>query len=131
MLSSALSAVASPQPPGPRAGAADQLRWLIDHAVETVDSGIGLGGLAAMLTDDDPEFTTVFRRMLVEQRAKLSAVIDSAKANGSMRADINSATLIDAIVGAFIAEHARTGGVADGWRERLFDLFWPAVRTDR
>lgn len=128
MLSSALSAVASPTPPDLRAGAADQLRWLIDHAVDTVENGIGCGGLAAMLTGDDPEFTAVFRRILGEQRAKLTAVIDGAKADGSMRADVDSATLIDAIVGAYIAEQARTGEVADGWRERLFKLFWPAVR---
>lgn len=130
MLSSALSAVASPEPPGSGADAADQLRWLIDHAVETIDSGIGFGGLAAMLTDDDPEFTAVFRAILTGQRAELSAVIDSAKASGLMRADIDNATLIDAIVGAYIAERARTGQVADGWRDRLFELFWPAVRTD-
>lgn len=128
MLTSALAAVASPPPPDPHTDAADQLRWLIDHAVETVDNGIGLGGLAAMLTEDDPEFTTVFRELLVEQRARLTAVIDAAKANGSMRADVDTAKLIDAIVGAYIAEQARTGQIADGWGERLFALFWPAVR---
>jgi len=131
MLSNALSSVASPEPLDPRTDVADRLRWLIDHAVETIESGIGLGGLAAMLTDDDPEFTSMFRRILVDQRAELSVVIESAKADGSMRADLDAATLIDAIVGAFIAEQARTGQVADGWRDRLFDLFWPAVRTDR
>ena len=129
MLSSALSAVASPAPPDPRTGARDRLRWLIDHAVETVKGGIGLGGFAALLTEDDPEFTAVFWRMLIEQRAKLAAVIDSAKADGSIRADIDTATLIDSIVGAYIAEHARTGEVEDGWRQRLFELFWAAVRT--
>ncbi|KAA0101435.1 TetR/AcrR family transcriptional regulator [Mycolicibacterium sp. P1-5] len=127
MLSSALSAVASPEPLEPDTDAAHQLRWLIDHAVGTIDSGIGFGGFAAMLTDDDPEFTAVFRNILAGQRAQLSAVIDSAKASGSMRPDIDNATLIDAIVGAYIAERARTGQVADGWRERLVALFWPIV----
>lgn len=131
MLSSALAAVASPEPPDSDTEAAEQLRWLIDHAVETVDSGIGFGGLAAMLTDDDPEFTAVFRSILTGQRAELSAVIDRAKASGSMRSDIDNATLIDAIVGAYIAERARTGQVADGWRERIFEVFWPAVESGR
>jgi len=58
----------------------------------------------------------------------VAAAIDAGKADGSMREDVNTPTLIDAIVGAFIAEHARTGKVADGWRQRLFELFWPAVR---
>ena len=106
----------------------DRLRWLIRHAVETVEDGVGLGGVAAMLTDEDPEFNALFRQILVEQRAHLASAIDASKADGSMRADIHSATLIDAVVGAYIAEHARSGSIANGWEERLFDLFWPAVQ---
>jgi hypothetical protein len=36
--------------------------------------------------------------------------------------------LIDAIVGAHIAERSRTGRIASGWEGRLFDLFWPIVQ---
>ena len=82
-----------------------------------------------MLTEEDPEFTTLFRKILIEQRAKLAAAIDTAKADGSMRSDIDTEALIDAVVGAYIAEHARTGTIADGWKERLFSLLWPAVRA--
>ena len=129
MLSNALTRVASPAPLKPRTAPSDRLRWLIRHAVETIEDGIGLGGLAAMLTGDDPEFTALFRQLLVEQRAKLAVAIDTGKADGSIRADVDAATLIDAVVGAYIAEHARTGTIADGWDERLFSLLWPAVQT--
>lgn len=129
MLSSVLSQLASPAPLGPEATAPDRLRWVVDHAVETVEDGIGLGGLAAMLTDDDPEFSASFRRILVEQRAKLTAVIETGKTEGSMRADLDAEALIDGVVGAYIAERARTGAIADGWQERLFNLFWPAVQA--
>ena len=113
----------------PETESPDRLRWLIDHAIEAIEDGIGLGGLAAMLTGDDPEFTTLFRQMLVDQRAKLAAAVDAGKADGSMRGDIDAATLIDTVVGAYIAEHARTGTIEDGFQERLFRLLWPAVRT--
>ena len=129
MLASALSRLASPSPVNPDATAPERLRWLITQAVGMVEAGIGLGGLAAMLTEDDPEFTAVFRRILVDQRAALAAVVDAAKADGSMRADVDAVTLIDAVVGAYIAESARTGGVQGGWDERLFRLFWPTVRA--
>ncbi|MEW2481420.1 helix-turn-helix domain-containing protein [Mycobacterium sp. NPDC049093] len=129
MLASALSRLASPSPVDPDATAPERLRWLISQAVGMVEDGIGLGGLAAMLTEDDPEFTAVFRRILVDQRAALAVVVDAAKADGSMRADVDTVTLIDAVVGAYIAESARTGGVKDGWDERLFQLFWPTVRA--
>jgi AcrR family transcriptional regulator len=127
MLASALSRLASPTPLDPETKAPDRLRWVIHHAVETVEDGIGLGGLAAMLTDDDPEFTAVFRQILIDQRGKLAAAIDASKADGSMRKGVNTEALIDAVVGAYIAEHARTGKIAAGWEERVFRLIWPAV----
>ncbi|AEV71473.1 transcriptional regulator, tetR family [Mycolicibacterium rhodesiae NBB3] len=129
MLSAALSRVTTPEPLPADAEAADRLRWLIQEAVKTLDVGIGIGGLASTLTDDDPDFTKLFRRILARQRRELESVIDAAKAEGSFRADVDGATLIDAIVGAHIAERARTGRVATGWDARLFDLFAPIVEA--
>jgi AcrR family transcriptional regulator len=129
MLSAALSRVTTPEPLAAQADAPDRLRWLITEAVNIVEVGIGYGGFAAMLTDEDPDFTKLFRRILAKQRAELESVIDAGKADGSFRADIDGATLVDAVVGAHIAERARTGRVAAGWECRLFDLFWPTVRA--
>ena len=128
MLSAALSRVTSPEPLTPETAASERLRWVIRHAVEAVDGGIGFGGFAAMLTEEDPEFTALFRQILVDQRAALESVIDAGRLDGSFGADVDGATLIDAVVGAYTAERARTGTVAAGWESRLFDLFWPAVR---
>ena len=128
LLTSALSRLVSLRSPDPGTKPPDRLRWLIRHAVEMVEDGVGLGGVAAMLTDDDPEFTAVCRRILVDQREQLSAAIDAGKTDGSVRADVDGPTLIDAIVGAYLAEHARSENVAGDWEERLFAFFWPAVR---
>jgi AcrR family transcriptional regulator len=129
MLSAALSRVTTPEPLAAQADPVDRLRWLIKEAVKTMEVGIGFGGLAAMLTDEDPDFTKLFRRILAKQRRELESVIDAGKADGSFRADVDAATLVDAIVGAHIAERARTGRVAAGWESRSFDLFWPTVRA--
>jgi AcrR family transcriptional regulator len=129
MLASALARLASPALPDPAMDAADRLRWVIDHAVEMIEGGIGLGGLAGLLTEHDPEFTALFRQIVVDQRANVAAVIDIGKADGSMRKDIDNMTVIDAVVGAYIAEQARTGKLAKGWQDRLFNVFWPAVRA--
>jgi len=69
MLTAALAAVGSHPQPNPHATAADRLRWLIEHAVETVDNGIGLGGLAAMLTDADKEIVAIYKRHKVKVEA--------------------------------------------------------------
>ncbi|WP_029113471.1 TetR/AcrR family transcriptional regulator [Mycobacterium sp. URHB0044] len=129
MLSVALARTTTPEPLAAQADAADALRWLIREAVKAIEVGIGFGGFAAMLTDDDPDFTKLFRRILAKQRAELESVIDAGKADGSFRPDIDPATLIDGVVGAHIAERARTGRVATGWESRLFDLFWPILRA--
>src|SRR3954451_20326046 len=128
MLSVALTRVTTPEPLAAQADAPDRLRWLIREAVKTIEVGIGFGGFAALLTDDDPDFTKLFRRILADKRAGLESVIDESKADGSFRADVEGATLVDAIVGAHICERARTGRVASGSETRLFDLFWPVVR---
>ncbi|GFG52295.1 TetR family transcriptional regulator [Mycolicibacterium agri] len=129
MLSAALSRVTTPEPLAADAEAPDRLRWLIQESVKIIEVGIGFGGLAALLTEEDPEFSKAFRRILARQRADLESVIDAAKADGSFRADVDAATLVDAIVGALIAERTRTGRVAAGWEVRLFHLFWPIVQA--
>lgn len=127
MLAVALSRVTAPEPLAPDADAPGRLRWVIKEAVRAIEDGIGYGGFAALLTDADPEFTALFRRILVDQRSAIEAVIDVGRADGSFRADVDAAALIDAVVGAHIAERARTGKVTRGWEARLFGLFWPAV----
>ena len=71
--------------------------------------------------------STLFRQILVDHRANLVSVIDACKADGTMRSDVDPATLLDAIVGAYITERARNGSVEDDWEQRLFELLWPAV----
>jgi AcrR family transcriptional regulator len=130
VLATALSRLAAPVPLDLATAPPDRLRWLIQQAVATIEDGVGVGGVAAMLTGADPEFTDSFRSILVEQRGHLAAAIDASKADGSMRADVDSATLIDAVVGAYLAEYARNGRVTDDWESRLFDLFWPVIRPE-
>ena len=84
---------------------------------------IGFGGFAALLAEQDPEFNALFREMLVEQRAALVTVIKE------MNPAIDADTLIDAIVGAYIAERARTGKIRQDWEARLFTVLWSAVQT--
>src|SRR5262249_25959129 len=83
MLSGALSRSTTPDPLAAQADPRDQLRWVIKEAIKIVEVGIGYGGLAALLTDEDPAFTKLFRRILAKQRAELETVITAGKADGS------------------------------------------------
>jgi AcrR family transcriptional regulator len=127
MLSAALARLAHLAPPSLHADTPERLQWVITHAIEAIDGGIGFGGFASLLTDEDPEFSSLFRQILVGHRAELVTVIDACKDEGTMREDLDPETLIDAIVGTYVAERAREGRVGDDWEGRAFALFWPAV----
>jgi AcrR family transcriptional regulator len=129
MLAAALSRLTSPDSPNLGADTPERFRWLIRQAVAAIDDGIGFGGFASLLTEDDPEFSTLFRAILVDHRANLVSVIDAGKADGFMRSDVDPDALLDAIVGAYTTARARNGSVDQHWEERLFKLLWPAVRA--
>ena len=71
VLSAALSRMTAIEPLAAQVEAPDQLRWLIREAVKTIEVGFCFGGFAALLTDDDPDFTKLFRRNLADKRAAL------------------------------------------------------------
>src|SRR5690349_4727201 len=57
LLTTTLSSLATPEPLDPESDPSDRLRGIIDQAIEIVEHGVGVGGVAAMLTDEDPEFS--------------------------------------------------------------------------
>lgn len=127
MLRAALSRLVAATPAPPRTQTAERLRWVINQAVAAVGDGIGFGGFASLLTEEDPEFNSLFREVLVVQRAALVTVIEELQSDSDIRPDLDPETLIDAIVGAYIAERARTGRSGMDWEERLFAMFHRAV----
>lgn len=129
MLRAALSQLIASTPAPPRADATARWHWLIRQAVSAVHDGIGFGGFASLLTEEDPEFNGLFREVLVAQRAALVTVIDEMRSDGDLDPGIDADTLIDAIVGAYIAERARTGQVHDDWESRLVAMLRPAARN--
>ncbi|GAB90365.1 TetR/AcrR family transcriptional regulator [Gordonia rhizosphera] len=127
MLTDALVAVGVPDPPPPDMPGEQRMRWVIRRSAAMVFDGIGCGGFAALLTDTDPEFSTLFRRVLATHRRVLENVLEEGIAAGTIRHDLDPDTLIDGVVGALVAERARTGTIAPGWEERAVDTFRSTV----
>lgn len=125
MLSAALLEVAVVEPPDADLSAEARLRWVVRHAASMVVDGIGFGGMAALLTDSDPEFGVLFRQVLARHRSELREVLDAGKRNGQFASSMEPEVLVDGIVGALVAERARTGGVADDWEDRTVTAFAP------
>lgn len=127
MLGAALLDVAVVEPPDVDLPAEARLRWVVSHAASMVLDGIGFGGMAALLTDSDPEFGVLFRQVLARHRAELREVLDAGKRRGQFAATMEPEMLVDGIVGALVAERARTGGVAGDWEDRVVTAFAPMV----
>lgn len=127
MLTAALSSLADPPSPPADADLPAVLRWVIEQSHRAVGDGIGTGGVAALLTGDDPAFTESIRDLLVRHRAALTDVIDLAVQRGIMRAGVDSETLIDVVAGSYVVEFARRGTVSPDWVDRTLDLLLDAV----
>lgn len=130
MLHAALEVLAEPSPIPAIADASQRLRWVIVTATDIIVSGIGFGGLAALITGSDPAFGDAFRDVLTRHRNVLTLAIEEGIADGSFRDDLDPETFVDGIVGVLVAECARTGAVSDDYEDRLITLFLPTTRPD-
>lgn len=129
MTAAALSSLTSPPPPPDRSSPQALLQWLIEQSVNAIELGIGVGGVAALLTDEDATFTELIRALLVEHRAALTTEIEIAAERGDLRDGLDIETLLDCIVGAYLAERARRGNVEPGWAQRVLASLWPAFTS--
>jgi AcrR family transcriptional regulator len=131
MLAAALSSLTQPPPPPDSSAAAPIVEWLIDQCYNAIEKGIGVGGVAALLTDDDPAFTKLIRSLLVEHRQALADALQQESKSKQIRRDLDVDTVLDCIVGAYLAERARSGRVRHGWADRILRTLWPALATSR
>lgn len=112
LLSAALAGMVLDPPMPDDTDRDERLRWVIGQSVDVIANGIGAGGFAALLTGEDPEFSEVFRAILTGHRSHAIDALGTDDGDGD--------TLIDMIVGSYVAELARTGAIGDGWADRVF-----------
>ncbi|MGE2736180.1 TetR/AcrR family transcriptional regulator [Mycolicibacterium vaccae] len=111
LLAAALEQLALDPSMPANADPTERARWAVTHSIEVLTHGIGVGGFAALLTDEDPDFSDAFRAILAARRAHMIEVLGCDEVEGQ--------TLIDMIVGSYVAELARTATIDDSWSERL------------
>ncbi|CAN3126517.1 TetR/AcrR family transcriptional regulator [Mycobacterium sp. smrl_JER01] len=121
LLTAALQTLGERPPVPADADRAQRIRWVIAQSVDVIADGIGPGGFAALLTGEDPEFTDAFRSILAAYRQLAKDALQLDEATGD--------TLIDMIVGSYVAELARTGVVADGWDDNVAAVIADLVDT--
>jgi hypothetical protein len=79
-----------------------------------------------MLVEPTIRPASVVGAVPVEHRAALARELDNAADPAELRDDLDIETLLDCIVGAYLAERARRGTVEPGWTQRVLHCLRPA-----
>jgi len=126
MLTAAMAPITQPTPPGPDVPTTQVLRWVVEQSLGSIKDGIGFGGMAALVTEDEPWFTELMRSLLVQHRNTLAHVLHQHITAGQIRGDLDAETFLDCIVGAYFTERARSGKVESDWIDRVIRTLLPA-----
>jgi AcrR family transcriptional regulator len=122
-----LEQVIDPAPPAPDLPVGEKLRWVLDRISDIPENRLGPGALAAVIANSDPGFTSALRTRLTARLSALADLVNLDIALGRLRADIDPDTLLDLLVGAYLAEVLRFGSPRHGWPDRVVGLLAPAV----
>jgi AcrR family transcriptional regulator len=102
----------------------DKIRAALEQVWHQMGDVLGPGGLAAMVSDSDPEFTALFRAALRPYVEVLVGRIRDDVAAGLLRADLDAEGVVSLMVGAYLGELVRHGAVAPDWLDRSLELLW-------
>jgi len=116
--------------PAPMVPVPEKLRWLLESLLEVLEKGIGRGGIAAVLTDSDPAFTSALRARMDDRLRVLEQAVSADIAAGRLDPRVNPDTLVGLLLGACLSEVLRYGEPRSGWARPTVELLAPAVTSD-
>ncbi|MDT0188259.1 TetR/AcrR family transcriptional regulator [Microbacterium sp. ARD31] len=102
----------------------DKIRAALEQVWHQMGDVLGPGGLAAMVSDSDPEFTALFRTALRPYVEVLVGRIRADVEAGLLRADLDAEGVVSLMVGAYLGELVRRGEVTPDWLDRSLELLW-------
>lgn len=130
LLRAALGPVTDRGTPAPESSVRDKLVWLLTRTQEVVSHGIGPGGVAAVLSGNDPEFSTALRDSLDSGLTPLVEQLGADVAGGRVGSHVDPGTVVDLAFGAYLAELVRSPEPRAGWMERTADLLAHALAPE-
>ena len=105
----------------------EMLRWFLGHARETIDNVVGRGTVAALLVNDDPDFTALLLGMVRTRSQPLRDALKARIVAGELRSDLDVELLISLLLGTFMAESIRGKETSESWADDVLGLLWPAL----
>lgn len=107
--------------------AREKTRAALEQTWRQLQHVLGPGGIAALVLDQDPAFSRLFRDAIAPYEQVLVDLIRDDAAAGLLRPGLDPESVTTLLVGAYLGELVRRGAVGDDWLERCLDLLWPAL----
>lgn len=117
LLEAALQPITDRGAPAELMSVEDKLGWVLARTEEVLDQGIGRGGVAAVLTDQDPEFSAALRGALKAGLQSVREQIETDLAAGALVPGTDPEVLLDLVLGAYLAASLRHRELPEDWWE--------------
>lgn len=124
LLTSVLSKAAGSPEALPEGAVREKIGFALNEAWRQMADVLGPGGLAAIVTNADPEFTDLFRAALRPFDEALVARIEADSESGLLRAGVDADGAVSLFLGAYVGELVRRGEVGEDWMERCLEMMW-------
>jgi AcrR family transcriptional regulator len=110
-----------------RASTGEKFTWVLTHAQEVLATSIGLGGVAALIADSDPDFSVALRDSLHSALGPILQQISDDVAHGPLASHLDADIVLNLILGSYLAELLRFGTPRPAWIQRTADLLATAL----
>lgn len=122
LLRAALTPVTSPGSPPADLPVPQKLVWVLERTREVLSGTIGLGGVAALLSERDPEFASALRSVLEAALEPIREQIEQDVATGRLCQHVDADLVLNLLLGSYLAEVLRHGTPRTDWLERTAAL---------
>jgi len=102
------------------------LRWVLRHSRDTIEDVVGRGTVAAVLANEDPQFTQLLLGMIRTTTRPFRENLRARALAGEITSSIDIELVISVLLGAVVAELIRGRPTDDAWVESVLGLVWPA-----
>ena len=130
LLQAALQPVTERGKPPEGASAREKIVWVLTRTQEVLASSIGLGGVAAVVANSDPDFSAALRASLHSALEPIHQQIADDVAHRRLAPHVDADIVVNLILGAYLAEVVRYRAPRPEWLERTADLLAASLSAD-
>jgi AcrR family transcriptional regulator len=129
LLQAALRPATSRGLPPEGASVREKFTWLLVRTQEVLADSIGLGGIGAVLTDRDPDFSMALRDSLHSALEPIRRQISDDVTHQRLAPQVDADIVVNLVLGAYLAELVRYPTPRAEWLERTADLLTAALSS--